>query len=69
MNCAHSPTCVERTAWIWYVTDADPARDEGRNLVASPTAGIDRSELLDTRPLASSLERRLRRAGRGWGLR
>src|SRR4051812_38115156 len=25
LNVAHSPTAVERTAWIWYITFADPA--------------------------------------------
>jgi hypothetical protein len=25
VNCAHGPTAVDRTAWIWHVTFAAPA--------------------------------------------
>lgn len=34
---------------------ADPARDERRNVVASPTAGFDAAELVDTRPLVAAV--------------
>ncbi|MGH9001312.1 MAG: precorrin-3B synthase, partial [Acidimicrobiia bacterium] len=33
----------------------DPAADQGRNLTASPTAGIDPGELVDTRPLGTEI--------------
>jgi len=37
------------------VTEADPAVDERRNIVASPTAGTDPTELIDVRPLVDAI--------------
>jgi precorrin-3B synthase len=37
------------------VTPADPGADARRNVLASPTAGIDAAELVDTRPLVDAV--------------
>lgn len=39
--------------------DADPETESVRNVIASPLAGLDRTALLDIRPLVVALERRL----------
>ncbi len=41
------------------ITPSDPGADERRNVMASPTAGVDAEELVDTRPLASAIADRL----------
>ncbi len=41
------------------ITPADPAADVRRNVLASPTAGVDPAELVDTRPLVDALAARL----------
>ncbi len=38
---------------------ADPGADERRDVMASPTAGVDALELIDTRPLVSAIADRL----------
>jgi precorrin-3B synthase len=38
------------------VVDADGERDERRNVLASPTAGVDAAELFDTRPLVIAVD-------------
>jgi precorrin-3B synthase len=47
------------------VTDADAGRDSRRNVLASPTAGYDPTELMDVRPLVSVVERLLKDAKDG----
>jgi precorrin-3B synthase len=41
------------------VTPAAPAADARRNVLASPTAGVDAAELVDTRPLVDAFAARL----------
>jgi precorrin-3B synthase len=41
------------------VAAADPAADERRNVLASPTAGVDKAELLDTSSLVAAIAERL----------
>ena len=45
------------------VTAPDPPADERRNVLASPTAGVDADELVDPRPLVAAVADRLASAG------